>query len=183
MPSLTASELFAGAPYTSAVTPLTADDFTAALSRVPSPVTVVTTRDADGRCWGFTASSFTSLSLDPPLVLVCPAKTSRSHQAFVTARRFMINVLATEQEEIARHFARSQFDKFADVPITDCEFGLPGLPSTSARLACSLYDVLDGGDHSILVGRVESVHVGEKEPLVYFGRDFARLARDREPTP
>ncbi|MGW2342256.1 flavin reductase family protein [Streptomyces sp. NPDC001661] len=178
MPSLTASE-----PFTRAAAPPTAEDFTSALSRVPSPVTVVTTKDADSRCWGFTASSFTSLSLDPPLVLVCPAKTSRSHHAFVTARRFMINVLAAEQEEIARHFARPQLDKFADGAMTVCEFDLPGLPSASARLACTLYDVLDGGDHSILVGRVEAVHVGEKEPLVYFDRGFAQLARDRELTP
>ncbi|WP_052865666.1 flavin reductase family protein [Streptomyces niger] len=162
--------------------PAPATDFTLALSRVPSPVTVVTTTDATGRHWGFTASSFSSLSLDPPLILVCPAKSAGSHRAFVTADRFMVNVLAADQADIAARFARAGTDKFAGGEMVPCEFGLPGLPSAVARLACTRYDVLDGGDHSILVGHVDATGVTARAPLVYHDRDFARPAPAKELT-
>ncbi|MER5809360.1 flavin reductase family protein [Streptomyces sp. NPDC002033] len=149
-------------------------EFARVMAQVPAPVTVVTTVDATGRRWGFTASSFTSLSLDPPLVLVCPAKTASCHEAFVTGTRFLVNVLAADQADIAGHFARSGADKFAGTPMRPCELGLPGLPDATARIACTLYDVLDGGDHSILVGRVEAVHAGGADPLVYHDRQFTR---------
>lgn len=149
-------------------------DFARVMARVPTPVTVVTTVDATGRRWGFTASSFTSLSLDPPLVLVCPAKTASCHEAFVTGTRFLVNVLAADHADIATSFARSGHDKFAGSPMEPCELGLPGLPDATARIACTLHDVLDGGDHSILVGRVEAVSTGGADPLVYHDRRFTR---------
>ncbi|GAA5211721.1 flavin reductase family protein [Streptomyces thinghirensis] len=149
-------------------------DFVRTMAHVPTPVTVVTTMDPSGRRWGFTASSFSSLSLDPMLVLVCPAKSASCHDAFVSADRFLVNVLASDQADIAAVFARSGADKFADSPMEPCESGLPGLPDATARLACRLHDVLDGGDHSILIGRVEAVSVGGAEPLVYYNRLFTR---------
>ncbi|MCF6525790.1 flavin reductase family protein [Streptomyces sp. JJ36] len=149
-------------------------EFTRALARVPSPVTVATTVDPRGRRWGFTASSFSSLSLDPPLVLVCPARTADCHDAFVSADRFMVNVLAAGQAGLARHFARSGHDKFAAGDTVPCELALPGVPGAAARLGCALHAVLDGGDHSILVGRVETAVVGDQEPLVYHDRTFTR---------
>ncbi|UUU30192.1 flavin reductase family protein [Streptomyces sp. CA-210063] len=149
-------------------------EFTRTMAHVPTPVTVVTTVDAAGRRWGFTASSFSSLSLDPPLVLVCPAKTASCHDAFVSAGQFLVNVLAAGQKEIAGAFARSGADKFAGTPMEPCEFGLPGLAAATARIACTLHEVLDGGDHSILVGRVESVFLGGAEPLVYHNRRFTK---------
>ncbi|GAB2937528.1 flavin reductase family protein [Streptomyces heilongjiangensis] len=155
----------------SAVAP---SDFTRAMAQVPSPVTIVTTTDGSGRRWGFTASAFSSLSLDPPLVLVCPAKSAGSHDTFVAAERFMVNILSAEQAGIARHFARSGHDKFTTGDMVPCELDLPGLPGATARLACAAHAVLDGGDHSILVGRVEAVYVGDQEPLVYHNRTFTR---------
>ncbi|MFF5707402.1 flavin reductase family protein [Streptomyces sp. NPDC012794] len=154
--------------------PIDPVDFARTMARVPTPVTVVTTVDQAGQRWGFTASSFSSLSLDPPLVLVCPAKTASCHEAFITGDRFLVNVLAAEHADIASSFARSGHDKFAGSPMEPCEFGLPGLPDATARIACTLHDVLDGGDHSILVGRVESVSTGGAEPLVYYNRLFTR---------
>ncbi|MGW1076475.1 flavin reductase family protein [Streptomyces sp. NPDC002537] len=151
-------------------------EFTDAMARVPAPVTIVTTVDPAGRRWGFTASSFTSLSLDPPLVLVCPAKSASCHDAFVSAERFLVNVLTPEHAAVAGRFARSGHDKFGGGPMEPCESGLPGLPDATARLDCALHDVLDGGDHSILIGRVESVHVGTAEPMVYYHRAFTRPA-------
>ncbi|MEU2228338.1 flavin reductase family protein [Streptomyces sp. NPDC018347] len=151
-------------------------DFTRAMAHVPAPVTIVTTVDPSGRRWGFTASSFSSLSLDPTLVLVCPAKSASCHEAFVTADRFLVNVLAAGQAGVAAGFARSGTDKFAGSSMEPCELGLPGLPDATARLACALHDVLDGGDHSILVGRVQQVSVGGADPLVYYNRLFTRPA-------
>ncbi|MGW0793022.1 flavin reductase family protein [Streptomyces sp. NPDC002911] len=149
-------------------------EFARAMAHVPTPVTVVTTVDASGRRWGFTAGSFTSLSLQPPLVLVCPAKSASCHNSLVTADRFMVNVLAADQADVAAGFARTGRDKFADSPMEPCEFGLPGLRTAAARLACVLHEVLDGGDHSILVGRVEAVWAGGAEPLIYHNRLFTR---------
>ncbi|MFF3018283.1 flavin reductase family protein [Streptomyces sp. NPDC057939] len=151
-------------------------DYVSTMAQVPTPVTVVTTVDATGRRWGFTAGSFTSLSLDPPLVLVCPAKTASCHQAFVSGDRFLVNVLAAQHADVASNFARSGHDKFADSGMEPCELGLPGLPDATARIACTLHDVLDGGDHSILVGRVEAVSVTGGAPLVYHNRSFTRPA-------
>ncbi|MEE1790007.1 flavin reductase family protein [Streptomyces sp. BE308] len=153
-------------------------EFVRAMARVPTPVTVVTTVDAAGRRWGFTAGTFSSLSLDPPLILVCPAKSASCHGAFVSADRFLVNVLSADQSTIAADFARSGHDKFAGGAMMPCESGLPGLTTATARIVCTLHAVLDGGDHSILVGRVESVATGDRDPLVYYNRQFTRPAAD-----
>ncbi|MEU6253633.1 flavin reductase family protein [Streptomyces sp. NPDC047043] len=150
---------------------------THAMSRVPGPVTVVTTVDGTGRRRGFTATSFSSLSLDPPLVLVCLNKTASTHIAFTTTDRFLVNLLAHGQEQVARRFARSGVDRFAEGDMQPCELGLPGSPDACARVACALHDVLDGGDHSILVGRVLDTHVDDdRTPLLYYDRTFTHPA-------
>jgi flavin reductase ActVB len=148
--------------------------FTHAMSRVPAPVSVTTTIDAAGRRWGFTGSSFSSLSLRPPLVLVCLDKSASTHAAFVSADHFMINILAEDQVHVATRFAASGIDRFAADDTELCELGLPGLPGALARMACSMHDTLDGGDHSILVGRVEAAHVTAQTPLVYCDRGYTR---------
>ncbi|SCG69262.1 flavin reductase family protein [Micromonospora halophytica] len=153
-------------------------EFTRAMARVPGPVTVVTTIDAAGQRWGFTASSFSSLSLSPPLVLICLDKAASTYEAFATTDRFMINVLRREQSAIALRFARSGVDRFADGDVVPLERGLPGIPEALVRVACSLHQVLDGGDHSILIGRVEATHVGDGAPLIYCDRGFQRLSED-----
>ncbi|MFF4170105.1 flavin reductase family protein [Streptomyces sp. NPDC001744] len=147
---------------------------TRTMALVPAPVTVVTTVDADGRPWGFTASSFSSVSLDPPLVSVCLDKEASTHAAFSSARRFLINVLAEEQHGVARRFATSGIDRFADGAMERCELGLPGLHHTSVRVACSMHSVVDAGDHSILIGFVEEAYTSDRTPLVYYNRGFAR---------
>jgi|SRR5882757_2558008 len=154
--------------------PVESADFTRTMSKVPAPVTVTTTLDGSGQRWGFTGSSFTSLSLVPQLVLICLDKKASTHTAFTGAERFLINVLAHEQADVALRFATSGVDRFAAGDMVPCELGLPGLPEASARIACSAYDILDGGDHSILVGRVEETHTGSRVPLVYSDRVFGR---------
>src|SRR5690606_28592026 len=98
---------------------------TTAMARVPGPVTVVTTVDGSGRRWGCTAPSFSPVSLDPPLVLVCLDKKASSHPAFTAARHLMVNVLAHGQEEVARWFAAAGTDRFSDGDMRPCELGLP----------------------------------------------------------
>ncbi|MFF3941691.1 flavin reductase family protein [Streptomyces phaeofaciens] len=154
-----------------------------AMARVPGPVVVVTMVDGTERRFGFTASSFVSVSLEPPLILVCLGKEASTHPAFQAANTFMVNVLAEGQEEVARRFSTSGVDRFAASDMMPCELGLPGLPDAVARVACSMHRIVDAGDHSILIGQVESVYVGNRSPLVYANRLFSRvespaLARD-----
>jgi flavin reductase (DIM6/NTAB) family NADH-FMN oxidoreductase RutF len=164
------------AARTSTRTDTAADAFTRTMSRVPGPVTVATTVDATGRAWGLTASSFTSLSLEPPLVLLCIDKSAGTHEAFTSAAHFLVNVLADDQSEVARRFAARGTDRFRGSAMTSSELGLPGLPDAAARLACSVHDVLDGGDHTILVGRVRHTHAAGRQALVYWDRTFCRPA-------
>ncbi|MGH3240639.1 MAG: flavin reductase family protein [Spirillospora sp.] len=155
--------------------PVAAKEFTRAMSRVPAPVTVATTVDRSGRPWGFTSSSVSSLSLSPPLVLLCLDKTASTHEAFTSATHFMVNVLAEEQSEIARRFATSGIERFAAGDTRPAELGLPGIPQAVVRVACSMFKIFDGGDHSILTGCVEATHVADRAPLVYCDRAFVHL--------
>ncbi|MFD9128108.1 flavin reductase family protein [Kitasatospora sp. NPDC059571] len=152
-------------------------DFTRAMARVPGPVVVATTVDAAGRRWGFTASSFTSVSLDPPLVMLCLDRGASTHGAFTAAGSFLVNVLAGDQREIAVRFATSGVDRFAAGDTAPLELGLPGVPGAAVRIACTMHAVLDGGDHSILVGRVlHCASADGREPLLYVNRGFGRPA-------
>jgi flavin reductase (DIM6/NTAB) family NADH-FMN oxidoreductase RutF len=156
------------------MTPTTRTEFTEAMAAVPSPVAVATTVDPGGRRWGFTGSSFTSLSADPPLVLICLDKSASTHAAFAACATFMINILSADQADVARRFATSGIDRFAAGEMTECEHGLPGLPAAAVRLACTLHALVDGGDHSIVIGRVERTAVTGAAPLVYCRRSFTR---------
>jgi flavin reductase (DIM6/NTAB) family NADH-FMN oxidoreductase RutF len=151
-------------------------NFTRAMARVPGPVAVATTVDSTGHRWGFTGTSFSSLSLDPPLVLNCLGRTASTHTVFTGASHLMINILGEEHVEVARRFATSGVDRFAAGDMKTCELGLPGLPAATVRLACALHRVVDGGDHSILVGRVLNTYVSDLAPLVYCDREFGGVA-------
>lgn len=130
----------------------------------PSPVTVMTTIDRTGRRWGFTGSALFSLSVRPPLVMVAVDKAASTHSAFVTSKRFMVNVLSHHQDDVAGRFAQSNVDRFCAGDMTPCEHGLPGLEDAAARLSCTTHAVRDGGDHSMVVGVVDSAHMGSGEP-------------------
>jgi flavin reductase (DIM6/NTAB) family NADH-FMN oxidoreductase RutF len=157
--------------------------FTHAMAQVPGPVAVATTVDATGRRWGFTATSFSSLSLDPPLVLICLNRTASTHAAFTGTSRMMINILGAGHEDVARRFATSGVDRFAAGDMRTCELGLPGLPAAIVRLACTLHRVVDAGDHSILIGQVKATYVNDQSPLVYCNRSYASVTAMRRPQP
>ncbi|MFI5519952.1 flavin reductase family protein [Streptomyces platensis] len=152
-----------------------ADAFRRALGTFPSGVTIVTTTDADGEAWGITASAFCSVSLSPPLVLFCPAVSARSHDLLRGAERYAINVLRPEHRTLALRFATAGADKFARAGFRT-ESGVPVLSSALATLVCRASARYDAGDHSILVGEVESVHVQDGMPLLYFDREFRELS-------
>jgi flavin reductase ActVB len=149
--------------------------FRDAMSKFPSGVTVVTTVDSDGKRWGFTASSFCSLSMDPRLVLTCLATTAQCHDAFARARHWAIHIIHSDQTDVAGRFASRGADKFGDVEWETNGRGVPLLPDAAVTLECEAENVYPGGDHIILVGRVTRTVIGEKTPTVYFQRGFHSL--------
>ncbi len=117
-------------------------------------VTVVTTIDPAGRPVGFTANSFTSVSMDPPLLLVSMSARSRSHAAFAEGRGFAVNILAEGQKAISANFARSVEDRFAEVYWRRGPVGSPLIADVSAWFDCTLQQVVAAGDHTLLIGRI-----------------------------
>jgi flavin reductase (DIM6/NTAB) family NADH-FMN oxidoreductase RutF len=163
--------------------PVTPSEFRTALRRFATGVTVVTTRDAEGRPAGLTASAFTSVSAAPPLVLVCVDHAATAHPAVRAHGWFAVNVLRREQEFLSRRFALSGGDKFAGVPYREGAAGLPILDGVLAALACRLVEAHEAGDHTIFVGRVEQITLGGGRPLVYFDGRYHGLAPNGDPAP
>ncbi|WP_412529893.1 flavin reductase [Burkholderia lata] len=141
--------------------------FRRALGAFVTGVTVVTTIQPDGSPRGFTANSFTSVSLDPPLILVCIAKTASSHPVFSAAQRFAVSVLAENQTDVSGVFASKAPDKFAQVPWDTRKTGAPVIRDAAASFDCVTHDVVDAGDHIILIGRVVDFVQTSASPLGY----------------
>ncbi|MEM7414238.1 MAG: flavin reductase family protein [Gemmatimonadota bacterium] len=140
----------------------------------PTGVTIVSALDSDGEPFGLTVNSFTSLSLDPPLVLVCVGHTSRSHDRLVTGQHFSVNMLASDQGDVAMRFAKDPSEgRFDRVEWSPAESGSPFFRGATAALDCSVHSVLDGGDHSILVGRVDGVALTDRPALIYHRGRFS----------
>ena len=154
---------------------VTESEFRDALARWGSGVTVVTARFGDEPV-GMTVASFSSLSLEPPLVLACIAHSANSHDGLVEAPGFAVHVLGSEQERMSAAFARPGSEKFDDHPIVRGPFGVPLLPFGVARLVCAHHDALPGGDHTILIGRVISTELAGSDPLLYCNRAYDRLS-------
>jgi flavin reductase (DIM6/NTAB) family NADH-FMN oxidoreductase RutF len=151
--------------------------FRQAMAQFASGVTVVTTT-RDGKPYGLTASSFASLSLDPPLVLVCLSRTLSTYEIIEGAGAFAVNILSSHQLEVARRFAGlhpSLIDRFDEVEWTPSKNGSPLLPGCLAWVDCRIRNIYDGGDHSIFVGAVEDAGVtGVGDPLLYHNRLWGR---------
>lgn len=155
--------------------------FRDACGRFLTGVTIVTAADAEARPIGMTANAFTSVSLDPPLVLVCVGKSAASHATMVQTDNFAVHVLSDDQEDLSTTFARSAAqgeDKFADLDWDEDEHGVPSLPGSLARMSCRVWDRLDAGDHLVVIGQVLALEVEDapRPPLGFFGGSYARLA-------
>ncbi|MFE0421675.1 flavin reductase family protein [Streptomyces sp. NPDC058953] len=156
--------------------PVDGTEFRRVLGRFASGVTVITARDEEGPT-GFACQSFSSLSLDPPLVVFMVGRSSRTWPRIARAGVFCVNVLGETQDGLCRGFAVSGGDKFAGVahrpaPVT----GAPLLDGVSAWVDCAVHAVHTGGDHLIIVGRVEALGTaGDGDPLIFHGGRFRRL--------
>jgi len=138
------------------------------MSQFPTGVTVVAAMDSEGRPFGLTVNSFTSVSLDPPLILVCIDRGAASHDPLMAASHFTVNVLASGQSDVADRFATEPARaRFEDVPWHESALGAPLVERAAAWLECSRHEVHEGGDHSILVGRVESADSREGPVLLF----------------
>jgi len=158
------------------MTPVDATVFRHALGRFPSGVTVVTVRGDDGRDYGMTVSAFASVSLDPPLVLVCIGDDATIAGAVATAGHFAVSVLAEDQEAAARRFADSEADRFAGTAVSRGVTGMALIDGAVARLECVIVARHRGGDHTIVVGEVlAAAAVEDGRPLVYQRGDYRRL--------
>ncbi|MBN3723647.1 flavin reductase [Burkholderia sp. Ac-20379] len=132
-------------------------------------VTIVTTaRDEDGKPLGFTANSFSSVSLDPALLLVSIAKTSSNYATFSSVKHFAINILAEGQKDLSNTFARPSEDRFANVAWQMSAHRNPLLDDVSAWFDCTMHAVIDAGDHALLVGKVEAFHSAGYAGLGYY---------------
>jgi flavin reductase ActVB len=146
--------------------------FRVVMASFPSGVTIVTTAGADGRWWGFTATSFCSVSVDPPLVLVCLAQTAECHLVFAEAQRWLVHVIPPEHAPLGIGFATRGADKFGAADFEPDENRLPRLAGACITLDCEEQAKLPGGDHTILLGRVRRVHIGDGDPVVFFSRNL-----------
>ena len=155
--------------------PVPDDLYKKALAQFASGVAVVTAKGQDGALCGLTASSFCSVSLEPPLVLVCVDRSAASHSGIATAGWYGVNILSRAQEKLSRLFAGAS-EKFQEVrywpgPLS----GAPRLPGVLAFLECRLVHSYEGGDHTIYVGQVEHAEVKGGRPLVYFRGGYRAL--------
>lgn len=159
------------------MTPVDEYRFRSVLSRFASGVTVVTAVDNGGTDHGMTVSAFCSLSLHPPLILTCIDRDTVMHGILETAKAFTVNVLGAEQEELARKFSDPENDRFEGTSYTRGSNGLALLTGAVAHLECVLTQRLEGGDHTIFVGRVEAADSTDAPPLLYYRGGYARLER------
>jgi flavin reductase (DIM6/NTAB) family NADH-FMN oxidoreductase RutF len=154
--------------------PVSGQSFREALAHFASGVTVVAVRKGE-QLVGLTATAFSSASLDPPLVLVCIARSASAHDAILDAERVGISVLAEDQGWIAKQFARRGIDRFDRVSLVPGR-GAPLVRGALAHLECRHHAQHDAGDHTILVGEVVATRVAPGRPLVHYGRALGALA-------
>ncbi|MCU0837517.1 MAG: flavin reductase family protein [Rhodospirillales bacterium] len=146
------------------------------LSRFASGVSVVAAPSPQGGAVGVTITSFASLSLDPPLVLFCIDRGSANFAVLVGAPAFSVNVLAADQEALSTRFASQCENKFAGLAVTAGLAGVPLIAGCIANLECSRIAAYPGGDHEIVVGRVDGVRRGDGEPLLRYCGSYRRIA-------
>jgi len=151
-------------------------EFRQAMGVFATGVNIVTCRDAEQRPIGMTVNSFTSVSLDPPLVLWCVNRHILPFPAFSRTDHFAVHVLARDQEALSNHFAIDRADKFTGIDYGEGVAGLPIFPEFLGLYQCRVHDRIDAGDHIILVGQLVDYEIRDGEPLVFFGGDYHSLA-------
>lgn len=154
------------------------DLFRKVMGHYATGVTVVTT-SLQGKNFGFTVNSFTSVSLDPPLILICVNASSETCAVLEQSRHFVVNVLTSDQEDLSNRFANPNIragERFKDLTFSTSSSGSPILQHVLAWLDCSLYEVVDGGDHLIFIGRVRDLAAeSDLPPLLYYQGSYKRF--------
>lgn len=153
------------------------DTFRAVLGRFATGITVVTARDADGGDHGMTISAFASVSLEPPLVLVCVDHDARMHQLLHETDDIGISVLSAEQEALSRRFADRDCERFDGIGYARGESGVVLLEEAQAHMECRIVARYDAGDHTIHVARVDRAEPFARRPLLYYRGGYAQLER------
>lgn len=138
-------------------------------------VTVITTMNKEGRPFGLTANAFTSLSLNPPLVLICIDKGVQCYSCFEESKIFAVNVLSESQEELSRRFASRGIEKFAGVNWHKSKQGVALLNGAMGYIECKVVHSYEGGDHTIFVGQIVDAAASGDRPLVFFKGKYRRL--------
>ncbi len=146
------------------------------MGRFATGVTLVTTRYGVGEVWGMTANSFTSLSLDPPLIILTVDRRNSMCEYMAQGGCFAVNFLTTHQEAISRRFATRGPKDFSDLEMTVAETGAPVLVGALAYLDCRVVEVLPGGDHEIFVGEIVAGGMDDGQPLLFYNGRYTRLA-------
>ncbi|MDP6969282.1 MAG: flavin reductase family protein, partial [Gammaproteobacteria bacterium] len=154
-----------------------AREFRNALASFATGVTVITCLDANGKPVGATASSFNSVSMDPPLILWSITKTANSADAFINAKEFVVNVLSTEQIDLSNQFSRSNSDKFKGVETATGIGQVPMLAGSVTCFQCKSWATYDGGDHEIIVGEVVAMDTNNDEGLIFYRGDYAKAEK------
>jgi flavin reductase (DIM6/NTAB) family NADH-FMN oxidoreductase RutF len=149
--------------------------FRDAMARWASGVTVVAANGPNGPA-GLTVSAFSSLSLEPPLILACIGASSGAHDPLCAAEGFSVHILDAGQADLSVRFATTGIDRFAGLDHEIGAFGAPLLPLGLARMVCARHATLPGGDHTILVGRVVEVELADAEPLLHYSRSYGRFS-------
>jgi flavin reductase (DIM6/NTAB) family NADH-FMN oxidoreductase RutF len=151
------------------------DTFRSVLGRFASGVTIATARDGAGVDHGMTVSAFCSVSLQPPLVLMCIDHTASMHDLLLTHPPVGISILSSEQETYSRHFADTDTKSFAGIPVIRGETGVVLLEGALAHIECSLIDHSDGGDHTVFIAGVERAVAHQGRPLLYYRGGYGQL--------
>jgi flavin reductase (DIM6/NTAB) family NADH-FMN oxidoreductase RutF len=138
-------------------------------------VTVITTKDPTGKAFGLTANAFSSLSLDPPLVLICVDKKVDCYACFEQSKAFVVNFLAEGQDHLSTRFATKGIEKFEGVSHRHGQLGIPLLDGALGYLECTIAYAYEGGDHTIYVGEVQSATASGDRPLLFFKGKYYKL--------
>ena len=157
------------------LTELDPTDLRRCLASFVTGVTVMTVLDADGKPVGLTANSFSSLSLDPPLIVWSLRTNSSSMPIYQQAQRFVVNILADDQVDISNRFAKSAPDRFNGVSFQPGIDGVPLIDGCIAYLECKLEATYPGGDHLLFVGRIERIQQTERAPLAFVGGNYVAV--------
>jgi len=147
------------------------------LSNWASGVTVVTSRDGE-RIQGMTASAFTEVSLDPPLVLVCADKSTITNELIQASGVFTVSILAEDQDALSNKFA-SKKDEHRRFEGLDCETGHTGcarIPGAVAWADCAVHQTVDAGDHYVYIGEIQAADTSDRKPLLYFRQAYGKLS-------